>query len=194
MQDPLTPIERKIFQYLVDHLKEETYQPSVREIGRKFGIRSTKTVAEHLVSLEHKGCITRVPARSRGVRLLGVNLSPQTYTIRAYNGSGPAAGSEADTAYELDRSLAGSPDAFLVQMDGAGGAASECPALLAGDYLLVEPTDAPEAGDWVAVRRAEKLSVRRWGADPGGGGGGGGGEAAVLGRVRCVVRRFIPQA
>ena len=55
MSEVLTPIERRIYNYLVDYLKRETYQPSIREIGTRFGIRSTKTVTEHLQSLQRKG-------------------------------------------------------------------------------------------------------------------------------------------
>jgi repressor LexA len=197
MPEPLTPIERRIYQFLIDHLKEETFQPSVREIGRKFGIRSTKTVAEHLESLERKGCIARMPARSRGVRILGVNLSPQTYTIRAYNGAGApdpdVSPTHDDIALELDRALAGSPDAFLLRLDGWSDAGSECPGLLAGDYLVVEPTETPGDGEWVAVQEAERICVRRWrAAVPGEAstGSNGPGTVAVLGRVRAVVRRF----
>lgn len=195
MSEPLTPIERKIYQFLIDHLKEETFQPSVREIGRKFGIRSTKTVAEHLESLERKGCIARMPARSRGVRLLGVNLSPETYTVRAYrgmSGSSPAlAESDVEGAFEIDRALCGSPDSFLVRANGAG---SECPGLLEGDYLLVEPADNFVEGEWVAVCTGGGVCVAGWRGAAGAAAPGEAGETSVLGRVRVVVRRFAPPA
>lgn len=198
MPEPLTPIERRIYQFLIDHLKEETFQPSVREIGRKFGIRSTKTVAEHLESLERKGCIARVPARSRGVRILGVNLSPHTYTVRTYNGVDahePGVEATHADALELDCALAGSPDAFLLRVDGRSDAGSDCPALLAGDYLIVEPTETPGDDDWVALREAESVRVCRWGSvapqDPSAHRNGPD-PAAVLGRVRALVRRFGP--
>jgi len=57
MPDPLTPLERKVYHYLIDFLAEHTYQPSVREIGQRFQIRSTKTVAAILQSIADKGYI-----------------------------------------------------------------------------------------------------------------------------------------
>ena len=51
MPEVLSKIERRILNYLVDYLKDNTYQPSIREIGKRFGIKSTKTVSEHLQSL-----------------------------------------------------------------------------------------------------------------------------------------------
>ena len=71
MTQPLTPTERRVYHYLIDFLAENTYQPSVREIGKKFRIKSTKTVSDLLHSLAVKGYIERDPSRSRGVRLLG---------------------------------------------------------------------------------------------------------------------------
>ena len=71
MNDPLTPLERRVYHFLLDFLAENTYQPSVREIGRRFRIKSTKTVAELLQALADKGFIEREGARSRGVRIVG---------------------------------------------------------------------------------------------------------------------------
>jgi len=68
MPDQLSTIERRVYHYLLDFLSEHTYQPSIREIGKRFRIKSTKTVSDILQSLADKGFIQRDPARSRGVR------------------------------------------------------------------------------------------------------------------------------
>ena len=44
MLESLTTLERRILDYLVEYLRENTYQPSVREIGRRFGNRDHTTV------------------------------------------------------------------------------------------------------------------------------------------------------
>ena len=76
-----TEIERKIFDYMVSYLRRNTYQPSIREIGEEFGIKSTKTVSEHLQALAEKGFLERDPSRSRGVRILGVDLAPEAVSV-----------------------------------------------------------------------------------------------------------------
>lgn len=187
MSEPLTAIERKIYQFIVDHLKQETFQPSIREIGQKFGIRSTKTVSEHLQSIARKGHIAREASRSRGVKILGLNLSPRTYSIRVYGAvreSNPMLDErDVEGTVELDCSLAGSPDAFLLRVDsGEGG-------VLPGDYVLVEPTDTFEEHDWVVVRGGGAVQiVRRRGGS--GGEVAGPEQACPLGRVRLVLRHF----
>ena len=84
MPEPLTTTERKVYHYLLDFLAENTYQPSVRDIGKRFKIKSTKTVSELLQSLANKGYIERDPSRSRGVRLLGFQVSRRTQPVPYY--------------------------------------------------------------------------------------------------------------
>ena len=75
MEQSITEIERKILDFMVHYLRSNTYQPSIREIGERFGIKSTKTVSEHLQALADKGFLERDSSRSRGVRILGVDLT-----------------------------------------------------------------------------------------------------------------------
>lgn len=138
MSEVLTPIERRIYNYLVEYLKRETYQPSVREIGKRFGIRSTKTVTEHLQALQRKGYLDRTPSRSRALRILGLNLSPDTYTIPVYKRRENETGDEeVEARLDLDRSLAYSADCFMVRVNGNLHELG----VLEGDLILVEPRD-----------------------------------------------------
>src|SRR5687768_11657672 len=84
MAEPLTPVERKVYHYLLDFLAENTYQPSIREIGKKFRIKSTKTVSDLLHSLSTKGYIERDPSRSRGVRIVGYSGPTRVQTVPVY--------------------------------------------------------------------------------------------------------------
>src|SRR5690606_31072488 len=108
-------LERRILDYLVEYLRTNTYQPSIREIGRQFEIKSTKTVSELLQSLANKGWIERDPSRSRGVRLLGLAMHAETVTVPCYDGALPPQ-SPASESFELDRKLVGASGAFLYVM------------------------------------------------------------------------------
>jgi repressor LexA len=85
MPKPLNDLERRVLDYVVEYLRNNTYQPSIREIGREFSIKSTKTVSELLQSLAVKGWIERDPSRSRGVRLLGVEMRARTVSVPLYD-------------------------------------------------------------------------------------------------------------
>lgn len=191
MSEVLTPIERRIYNYLVEYLKRETYQPSVREIGTRFGIRSTKTVTEHLQSLQRKGYLDRTPSRSRALRILGLNLSPETYTIPLYRNAGPeSAEEEVEARYDLDRSFACSADCFLVRTS------HECRehGIRNGDMILVEPCDrlsGPEVAVYDRGGIVELQPVTKGNGEPTPAlHGDGPSPARLLGCARAVLRVY----
>ncbi len=71
----------RILAFLQQYQRENKYPPSIREIGEKTGITSTSVVNYYLDQLEKKGLIERDRKISRGVRLAGMNGSPDTLRI-----------------------------------------------------------------------------------------------------------------
>jgi repressor LexA len=163
MPTALTDIERKILDFMVDYLRSNTYQPSIREIGERFGIKSTKTVSEHLQALADKGFLERDPSRSRGVRILGMDLNPDAVSVPCFRDLPDGRGSRPDRAESfltLDRKLVGARGSFAVRAKGDGLAVI---GVSEGDYLLVEPVsiDQVEDGAVLVVREAEGTGYRR---------------------------------
>src|SRR5688572_10561241 len=157
MATALTDIERRILDFMVEYLRSNTYQPSIREIGERFGIKSTKTVSEHLQALADKGFLERDPSRSRGVRILGVDLNPDAVSLPCFRDLPDARGMRPDRAESfltLDRKLVPNRGAFIVRANGEGLAVL---GVSEGDYLLVEPTsiDQVEDGAVLVVRDGE---------------------------------------
>lgn len=190
MSEVLTGIERRIYNYLVDYLKRETFQPSVREIGSRFGIRSTKTVTEHLQSLQRKGYLDRTPSRSRALKILGLNLSPDTYTIPLYrNARHGNPDDDVEARYDLDRSLACSPDCFFVRVKGL---ARHDLGVLDGDLVLVEPREGITDSDLSVFDRGGAIELRGAGL-PLDGSENGGTSLRYLGVARAVVRTLPRQ-
>jgi repressor LexA len=155
MEQSITEIERKILDFMVHYLRSNTYQPSIREIGERFGIKSTKTVSEHLQALADKGFLERDPSRSRGVRILGVDLRAQTVSVPCYHelpqGRGGLRTEQAEMHLTMDRRLAGSTGSFFVRATGDELASLD---INSGDYLLVEPVsvDQLDEGSVVVAR------------------------------------------
>ena len=170
MPEPLTKIERRIYNYLVDYLKENTSQPSIREIGKRFGIKSTKTVSEHLQALADKGHIERDASRSRGVRIVGMNLFPSVLSAPLYGKI--AAGTPAllrdhvRDVYELDRKLVTSADGFLLEVKGDSMVDA---GIDDGDLVVVEPVpdDDVRNGEIVAARIDGDAAIKRYFAQDG---------------------------
>lgn len=157
MPDQLTDLERRVLDYLVEYLRMNTYQPSIREIGREFSIKSTKTVSELLQSLADKGWIERDPSRSRGVRLLGVEMKVQTVAVPVFES---AEASEASGHFELDRKIVAAHGAYLLPLVGDHLREE---GLRSGDLLIVEPCDPQtlESGDLVIAQSGGTSNARR---------------------------------
>lgn len=180
MPTPLSSLERRILDFIVDYLRRNTYQPSIREIARRFGIKSTKTVSEYLQSLADKGWIERDPARSRGVRVIGLDMQLDTVTVPRYERLG--SNSEIPvSALELDRQLVGGAGAFIVAL-----CADESPpdGLREGDLLIVEPVPANELepGDLAVLQTTRGALVREWSSQAQL-------QGTVSGRVLSMIRR-----
>lgn len=161
MAAPLTPLEQKVYHYLIDFLAENTYQPSIRDIARKFSIKSTKTVSDLLHSLATKGYIQRDRARSRGVRLLGVNTGARTQPIPFYgriHAGEPALLPEHRQGFiTMDRRFVPSEDAFYLKVTGDS---MNGRGILDGDYVMISPSRRAQDGDVVAARLGAEATVK----------------------------------
>ena len=122
MTEPLTPLERRVYHYLIDFLAENTYQPSIREIAKKFRIKSTKTVSDLLASLSQKGFIQRDQSRSRGVRIVGFSRpaarSPFRTTGRLHAGEPALLPEHREGFITMDRRFLPSDDVFFLRIKG----------------------------------------------------------------------------
>lgn len=179
MPEPLTPTEEKVYRYLLAYLAEHSYQPSVREIGREFDIKSTKTVSDILGNLARKGWVQRNRARSRGLTILGAHAPGSTVPVALYDrlsdGGGPPTPDCREDWVTVDRRLVPNPDAYFIRIAG-GSTAGVTP----GTIVLVDPHTAGDGDDLVAVRRNGRVEVVP--------GGSAWGHEGTLGRVSGLFR------
>ena len=161
MSEPLTAIERRVYHYLIDFLAENTYQPSVREIGRRFRLKSTKTVVDILQSLALKGYVTREPGRSRGVRLTGFESVGHTQPVPLYaklaQGEPALAVKNRERFIAVDRMFVPSDDAFFLRVEDDGMRER---GMQRGDLVLVNPAARAHDGDAVVARVGDTSIVR----------------------------------
>ena len=161
MAEPLTQLERRVYHYMIDFLAENTYQPSIREIARKFRIKSTKTVSDLLHSLATKGYIERDESRSRGVRLLGYAAAGATQPVPYYgqvHAGEPALLPEYRLGYvTMDRRFLPSDDVFLLKVKG-DSMTGRC--IMDGDFVMVSPSTRAKDGDIVAARLGADATVK----------------------------------
>jgi repressor LexA len=169
MVESLTPIERKVYNYLLDFLAEKTYQPSIREIGKRFKIKSTKTVSDLLGSLARKGFIERDPARSRGVRLVGFNVAggtvPVPYYGKVHAGEPSVLPEHREGFITMDRRFVPSEVSYFLKVKGDSMIGR---GLFDGDFVLVDPSVDPRVDDIIAARLGEEATVKSFHPKPDG--------------------------
>lgn len=203
----LSDIERRILDFMVSYLRANTYQPSIREIGSRFGIKSTKTVSEHLQSLADKGFIERDPARSRGIRILGVDLNAQTVSLPCFRDLTEATNGMRDGSMDvhvtLDRQLVSRSGGFVVRAPRDRLAAA---GITEGDFLVIQPVRADELADGEIIvariggatdyfqlkKRSSRFFFYPIGGDSSLPDGDEAVQPVILGRVAALFRRMSP--
>jgi len=161
MPEALTPLEGSVYNYLLDFTAENTYQPSIRDIGKQFQIKSTKTVSDLLQSLARKGYIERDPARSRGVRLLGFaggsRTKPVPYYGKIHAGEPSLLPENREGFITMDRRFIPADEVYFLKVKGdsmIGRAISD------GDFVMVNPLAKAKENDIVAARIGEEATVK----------------------------------
>ncbi len=69
----LTGKRRQILEFIAEHIKQNGYPPSVRDIGEAVGLSSSSTVHTHLQLLQREGFLRRDPTKPR---TLSVSFEP----------------------------------------------------------------------------------------------------------------------
>ena len=161
MSEQLTRLESSVYQYLLDFTAEHTYQPSIRDIGKQFEIKSTKTVSDLLQSLARKGYIERDPSRSRGVRLLGFSGSAQStpvpYYGRIHAGEPALLPEHREGFITMDRRFLPSDRVFFLKVKGDSMVGR---AIQDGDFIMVDAATPAKDGDMIAARIGDEAAVK----------------------------------
>lgn len=67
--EPLSPIQRKMYDSIVRAIQINGMPPTIRELRRELDFSSNAPIDYHLNELAKKGWITRIPGTSRGIKL-----------------------------------------------------------------------------------------------------------------------------
>lgn len=157
--------QKKILQFLKDFLREKGYPPSVREIGKAVGLKSSSTVHGYLSKLEEYGFIRRDPTKPRAIDLLEDKPWERTVNIPLVGnvtaGEPILAEENIQDVFSFPQGLLGTQDkTFMLRVQGESMINA---GIFNGDYIMVREQDTANDGDIVvALIEKESATVKRF--------------------------------
>ena len=174
--DSLNRREKAILKYIEKQVKVNGYPPSVREIGKAVGLRSTATVHGYLASLEKKGYIKKESQKGRTLKLLkgGLEDNPnqeiigkEVYTskemvdvpvIGKITAGEPILAVENITdTFPIPIDFVGNSDSFMLTVRGESMIEA---GILDGDYILVKKQNTANNGEIVVALIEDEATVK----------------------------------
>jgi repressor LexA len=209
-KQPLTSRQKEILDYMETFTVEIGYPPTVREICKATGLRSPRSVSQHLQALERKGYIERGRDKSRAIRFLHKSVVPFGTALPENVISLPLLGKVADgqpivtsdgceATYSMDRNLFEGGKTFVMKVEGDCLVGAH---IVEGDLVVVDPDSDAGDGDVVMAAIGDRTAVKRYQVRDGGAtlsSGNGDGNidlsmhpngVRVIGKVVGLIRRM----
>jgi repressor LexA len=144
----------KITEFITAYIHEHGYAPSVREIGRAVGIRSTKAVKYHLDVLVKQGVLQRTAGKARSLKTATQqDALPLIGRI--------AAGSPVMAVENVEEhiKLSSYKDCFLLKVHGES---MRDAGIIDGDMVIVQPKEEANNNEIVAVLIGDEATVKKF--------------------------------
>ncbi|MEK6744875.1 MAG: transcriptional repressor LexA [Nitrospirota bacterium] len=164
MKYKISERQQAILEFIRDTTASRGMPPTLREIGAKFGIRSTNGVEKHLLVLERGGYISRERGRSRGIAVIGgsrpASLVPLLGRVAA--GMPVLSPENKDGDLTVDRSLFDLRSSQQVFALGVRGDSMMDAHILDGDTVVVQEQSTAANGDIVVALVDGEATVKRF--------------------------------
>jgi repressor LexA len=162
MKKPLTEKQRAILEFIQEQIASRGCPPTYREIGKRFGIRSTNGVRTHLEALVKKGYLKQERWISRGLELTrslvsGVGRLPLVGRVPAGLPIDAIENVEGEVA--LDLSFVPKGDSFTLKVVGDS---MKDAGIFDGDIVIVKKQAVAQKGDIVVAIVNGEATVKRY--------------------------------
>jgi repressor LexA len=164
----LTPRQREVLDYISQMIKNAGIPPTIREIGKKFGISSTNGVRAILSSLVKKGYIKRKPLVSRGIELareVKSSLIPDDSSVsvpvlgRIAAGLPVLAVENIEGSITLDKNFFSGDRIFSLRVEGESMRGA---GIFDGDYVVARHQPSADKGDIVVAIIGDEATVKKY--------------------------------
>ena len=149
----------KVMDYIRKFSEENGYTPSVREIGKECGIKSTATVHSYIEKLQTKGYLSKTDNKKRSVTIgkgSGVNI-PLIGTVTA--GQPIFAYENYEDYYTFPVGEFKGEDLFMLRVQGTSMIDA---GIMDGDKIIVRRQQTAENGEIVVALVEDSATVKRF--------------------------------
>ena len=159
--EKLKPKEQKVYDYIAKSLRDNGYAPSVRDICRDLGYKSTSTVHMYLNRLDMFGYISKDDGKSRALKLTDdtmpkVSAVPLLGVVTAGQ---PILATENLEGYVGFMSKRDTDSLFALRVKGESMIEA---GILDGDIIIAEKTCYAENGEIVVAMIDDEATVKRF--------------------------------
>lgn len=158
--EKLTKTQQKVFDYIKEVIDERGVAPSVREIGKAVGLKSTSTVQYNLNALEGLGYIERDSQLKRTIRICKNGIRPAHVPL-----VGTVTAGQPILAVETIEDYIPVPinqrgrELFALKIKGDSMINA---GILDGDIAIIEKTPSAENGEIVVALIEDEATVKRF--------------------------------
>lgn len=159
----LTQKQQDVYDFLKKKILEDGYPPSVREICRGLGFKSTSTAHSYLSKLEDSGYIKRDASKNRAITLIEDFVSPRSEVLsipilgRVQAGLPILALENIEDYFPLSPQFVGSGKHFFLEVSGES---MKEVGIFHGDYVLVKQAQDANNGEMVVALLGEETTVK----------------------------------
>jgi repressor LexA len=162
MKEKLTAKQRRVLDFIAGRIQRNGAPPTIREIGKRFGMSSTNSVRDVLTALVKKGCIRRKPLVSRGIELVedwASSFVSVPVVGRIAAGLPITAVENLEGNVAVDSSFVSGEGVFSLRV--VGDSMKEA-GIFDGDMVLVRQQSTAQKGEIVVAVIGDEATVKRY--------------------------------
>jgi len=171
MKSERTKKEKEILEFVNFHVLKNGYPPSVREICKAVGFKSTSTVHSYLRKLEKEGLLKKDPSKPRALKIVGKEYRqtevPDYYSKKELvdvpiigkvtAGQPILAVENIEDTFPLPVDFVQNSTAFMLKVKGDSMIEA---GILDGDFVLVRQQNTANNGDMVVALLGDEATVK----------------------------------
>ncbi len=162
----MTPKQAAIFNYIKTCVEEHNYPPSVRDICKAVGLKSTSSVFSYINDLEKMGLIRKDPAHPRALEILSKDFKSRSVKdivevpLVGYVAAGTPILAEENISEYYPMPAGMLPNKTVFMLSVRGDSMINC-GIFSGDMVIVQQQNTCENGEIVVALIEDSATVKR---------------------------------